>query len=160
MIKFISKSYLSTFGLGFAPIAPGTFGSVFAIAYIYAFNGNSLLFHVLSFLAFTLVSFILLQITHIKKLFKLDDPSWVVQDEVSGQYLSVLVFSLCTGIIQFTNKQLLVSFLLFRLFDILKPWPASYFDKRHGHFDIMHDDLIAGIYAGLSTFLAYKIILF
>ncbi|GHV11451.1 phosphatidylglycerophosphatase A [Fibrobacterales bacterium] len=81
------------------------------------------------------------------------DPSIIVIDEVAGQMIPLTFFSVFTGVVQtdFLHWWLCIalpSFLLFRLFDITKPFPASYFDKKvlnaHG---VMLDDIVAGLYA-------------
>ncbi|TNE42656.1 MAG: phosphatidylglycerophosphatase A [Alphaproteobacteria bacterium] len=69
------------------------------------------------------------------------DPSSVVMDEVAGQWL-VLAFT------PLTFKWYLISFALFRFFDILKPWPVSFADQKiAGGLGVMADDIIAGLYA-------------
>lgn len=80
----------------------------------------------------------------------LHDPGWIVIDEVLGMTVAWLF-------IQSHNlKQLALLFVLFRFFDIVKIWPASYFDKKvsHGYGTIL-DDLISGIYAGLLFLLIH-----
>lgn len=71
----------------------------------------------------------------------LKDPGWIVIDEVAGQWLTLLVAPLdplCYAL----------AFLIFRTFDILKPWPISWADRRlHGGLGIMLDDLMAAVYA-------------
>ena len=73
------------------------------------------------------------------------DPGKVVVDEVAGQMIALLplsVFALGRGWI-------IVSFILFRLFDIFKPYPARRFEALRAGLGIMADDLVAGIYAGV-----------
>src|SRR6185369_6353196 len=73
------------------------------------------------------------------------DPGKVVVDEVAGQMIALLpltVFALGRGWI-------IVSFILFRLFDIFKPYPARRFEALRAGWGIMADDLVAGVYAGL-----------
>jgi phosphatidylglycerophosphatase A len=74
---------------------------------------------------------------------KQDDPSGVVWDEIVG-YLVAMTFAPVGW------QWMLIGFVLFRFFDILKPWPVSWADKKlHGGFGIMLDDVVAGLYAGL-----------
>jgi phosphatidylglycerophosphatase A len=69
------------------------------------------------------------------------DDSSIVWDELAGMLITMILVPL-------TWQNLLAGFLLFRLFDILKPWPISYLDKHvHGGFGIMIDDVLAGIFA-------------
>ncbi len=75
------------------------------------------------------------------------DPSIVVIDEVAGQLVTLVAFPP-------TWRFILAGFVLFRVFDILKPWPASYFDRRvKSGFGIVADDVVAGFYAAASLWL-------
>lgn len=75
------------------------------------------------------------------------DHGAIVWDEVVGYALTVLLASSWLAI---DPLQLLLAFVLFRLFDILKPWPIRYLDRQvHGGIGIMVDDLLAGLFAGL-----------
>ena len=76
-----------------------------------------------------------------------DDPSFVVADEVVGQWIALIAASTRTW-------EWLLAFLLFRIFDILKPSPARQFDRMHSGFGIMMDDVAAGIYAMAILWLA------
>jgi phosphatidylglycerophosphatase A len=69
-----------------------------------------------------------------------DDPSFVVLDEVAGQWIALIIAST-------RPWEWLLAFLLFRVFDILKPSPARQFDRMHSGFGIMMDDVAAGCYA-------------
>ncbi len=78
-----------------------------------------------------------------------DDPSFVVLDEVAGQWIALIA----AGPRVWTW---LLAFLLFRFFDILKPAPARQFDRMHSGFGIMMDDVAAGVYALILVWLAGK----
>ena len=73
------------------------------------------------------------------------DPSHVVCDEVAGQWIALVSIGYA-GRWEF----MLAGFLLFRLFDVWKPPPVSFFDRREGHWNVMMDDVAAGIYANLT----------
>jgi phosphatidylglycerophosphatase A len=75
------------------------------------------------------------------------DPGAIVVDEVAGMTLSVLAVPL-------SLPALLVAFLLFRVFDVLKPFPANVSQRLHGGLGVMADDLIAGLYALALVLLA------
>ena len=77
-----------------------------------------------------------------------EDPGFVVLDEAAGQWIALLAASPAHW------PQWLLAFLLFRFFDILKPPPARQFDRMHGGFGIMMDDVAAGLYALLAGALA------
>ncbi len=76
-----------------------------------------------------------------------EDPSFVVLDEVAGQWIALIVAGT-------RPWEWLLAFLLFRVFDILKPSPARQFDRMHSGFGIMMDDVAAGIYAMVILLLA------
>jgi len=77
-----------------------------------------------------------------------DDPQPVVLDEVAGQWLAVAVVALARGR-QPGLRDLAVAFLLFRVFDVLKPWPIRRLERLPGGWGIVADDLAAGAAAGL-----------
>lgn len=137
------------FWIGHIPIAPGTFGSLVALPAAWAiltFGGEyrqGLLF--LAGCAAFVVG--IWASGRYARHSRQDDPKEVVVDEVMGQWFA-LVFALPDHI-----WHLAVGFLAFRLFDILKPWPANWADKRiKGGWGIMLDDLVAGIYAAAIVY--------
>ena len=76
-----------------------------------------------------------------------EDPQFVVLDEVAGQWVALIAATT-------RPWEWLLAFLLFRIFDILKPSPARQFDRMHSGFGIMMDDIAAGVYALAILFLA------
>ena len=138
---------------GYAGIVPGTVGSLVGIL-LYLPLTMSPVFLRLAIIA--VVFFIgVLASSHVEKLWKIKDPQYVVIDEIVGMWISLLFVSH-----QVSN--FLGAFVLFRLFDIIKPFPAGQAERLKGGWGIMLDDIIAGIYAGailysvqgLQTFLA------
>ena len=134
------------FGIGFLPIS-GTIGSLIAI-FVYFIFYNYL--NLLSFIVFIILIFfysIFFLDKTIKRSFSTSDPKEIVIDEFIGQSIPLL---LCE------NKFFLIilSFLLFRLFDITKPWPASYFDLKVKNANgVLMDDIIAGLYTFFFIYL-------
>ena len=129
------------FGSGLSPVASGTFGTL-AAAPLVALSGIfSPLSSVLILMIMTLVAIWASQVVH--NLLNRVDPSEVVIDEVAGFLLTMLWVPLSWG-------TLLAGFLLFRLFDIWKPWPAEPAERLHGGLGIVLDDLVAGLYANLG----------
>lgn len=128
------------FGSGLAPKAPGTFGTLAAIPLVWLCS------HYLSFnLYLSLTVFFSIAGIWICGItaddMQVHDDSSIVWDEVVGLMITMLAVPL-------SWQTLLVGFLLFRLFDIAKPWPISYLDKHvHGGFGIMADDILAGLFA-------------
>jgi phosphatidylglycerophosphatase A len=133
--------FASGFGLGYAPLVPGTFGTLLGVA-LYFFLGRINLWIFIPILAaLILLSFWLADQT--EQILLTRDPQLVVIDEVAGYLVTMVSFS--------SNwKYLLAGFLLFRFFDIMKIWPASYFDKsaKRGWAVVM-DDVAAGVYANI-----------
>lgn len=132
------------FGTGRLRPAPGTIGSLAAIPFGYAL---SLWTGPIGLALGALCLFIIgtrAATYYGRKSGKTDDQSIVV-DEVVGIWIAALPAG--------DNAFLwLIAFLLFRLFDIRKPWPVSFFDNRsNGGFDVMMDDVVAGIYALLGV---------
>jgi phosphatidylglycerophosphatase A len=130
------------FGAGSLPKAPGTWGSIFAlpIGYAIAFWGNVELLATIAILMF-IVGIWASNVT--SNEMGVTDPSEIVIDEVVGQWITLLAVP--PNIILY-----FFGFILFRLFDIYKPWPISWADKNiKGGLGIMLDDAIAAIYAGI-----------
>ena len=124
------------FGSGLAPKAPGTFGSLAALPLIFCMLHLSLPIY----LSITVVSCILGIYLCGKTAsdFGYHDHPGIVWDEFAGMMVTFIAVPL-------TWQYLLAGFLLFRLFDIVKPWPIGWLDKKvHGGFGIMIDDILAG----------------
>ncbi len=145
--------FLSAFGMGFMPFAPGTWGSAWAaliFMLIALVAGNSLapfvtlvILFVYGFLA--TIYYGDLGIKHYG-----DDPGMIVSDEVCGQAVALFWFYNWSDwtfwqIVAYTAA----GFILFRIFDIFKPWPACYFDSLKSKWGILLDDVVAGVYAGI-----------
>jgi len=134
------------FGIGFLPIS-GTIGSLVAI-FVYFIFYNYL--NLLSFIVFIILIFfysIFFLDKTIKRSFSTSDPKEIVIDEFIGQSIPLL---LCEN----NFFLIILSFLLFRLFDITKPWPASYFDLKVKNANgVLMDDIIAGLYTFFFIYL-------
>ena len=154
---------VSTCGVGYFPIAPGTMGSLVGVAlYLTLWAGsyrvleaNALvkrlaLLHVWSpQMAFMLVVIFVVTMagiwaaTRAERLFRKEDPSEVVIDEVAGQMIALLSGPFWLH----TWWSILTAFLLFRAFDIWKPYPIRKLEDLETGLGIMADDLAAGVYA-------------
>ena len=134
------------FGIGFLPIS-GTIGSLIAI-FVYFIFYNYL--NLLSFIVFIILIFfysIFFLDKTIKRSFSTSDPKEIVIDEFIGQSIPLL---LCEN----NFFLIILSFLIFRLFDITKPWPASYFDLKVKNANgVLMDDIIAGLYTFFFIYL-------
>ena len=133
------------FGSGLAKKAPGTMGTVAAIpVYLFCAQFNFWIFSVLTLI----ITFVGIWICDIaaKKL-QVHDFSGIVWDEIAG-YLITMWFTV--AIMPFSFTAIVIGFILFRIFDILKPQPIQWIDSKvEGGFGIMLDDVIAGIFAGI-----------
>jgi phosphatidylglycerophosphatase A len=153
-------------GLGSFPKAPGTLGSLVGVAIFGLFdyfvpleilpNSNHPLWAKALWVATWMLPLTLLiaaagvwASSKVEKRFGEKDPQYVVIDEVSGQHLTY-VLALALG----SWKYLLLGFILFRVFDIWKPFPARQAESLPGGWGIMADDWIAGIYAAIGLWLA------
>jgi len=138
---------IATFlGIGRLPKAPGTWASLIALplAWIIYYLGGPPVLLLVAFY-FACIGWWAAQV-YVKRT-GLEDPGVVVIDEIAAQ---MLVFMAAPP----TLLNLAVGFVLFRLFDILKPWPVSWADRHiKGGFGAMLDDLLAAGYAGLCLWL-------
>ncbi|WP_062267721.1 phosphatidylglycerophosphatase A [Endozoicomonas arenosclerae] len=129
-------------GSGLSPVAPGTFGTVAAIPFYLLFQYLPLWNYLLVLLV-SIVLGIWLCGKASKDLGVHDHPG-IVWDEFVGYWITMLMAP--SG-----WEWILVGFILFRIFDIWKPWPIGWLDKKvHGGLGIMIDDIIAGIFALIS----------
>jgi phosphatidylglycerophosphatase A len=128
----------SGFGVGFAPVAPGTAGSLLALLLGVLLILASPVALPVAALAATLGGVWAIRAARVD-----GDPSWVVIDEVAGQWIAMLPLPRPAW------PGLVAAFLLFRLFDITKPGPVGWADRRHGAVGVMADDVIAGAIAAI-----------
>lgn len=135
-------------GLGLFPIAPGTLGSIVSwIIFIILSHHINMTFLTIAFIF--LAIFICEQAS--KDLVEKDHKS-IVLDELVGIWVAMIPVLYITSTQQERIAYAVIALILFRFFDILKPFPISYFDKRFKNgFGIVIDDLVAGIFAGLLT---------
>jgi len=149
-IRSSAANAISTwFGCGYAPKAPGTVGSLAAIAIALLIERYS---------TWTPLSFAVLAVVvtlpgmwaagETARHKQLKDPQLVVVDEVVGQWLAL------AGARTLNWKTWIAAFVLFRLFDIWKPWPVRQLERLPGGIGIVADDLMAGVYAALVLLLA------
>ncbi len=150
-MKIFSKYFSTLFGIGNMPIAPGTFGSIFAILIWYiCINFISIFYFIILFVIILSISFYITGI-YLDK-FKKKDPPEVIIDEFLGQSIPLLfVFNL-------NIFEVLVAFVSFRFFDIYKIYPINIAEEIHGSYGVILDDIIAGIYA-LIVLMVYKILI-
>ena len=144
MLSKINYQILTMFSLGKLP-ASGTFASAATLFFYYLFYHNlSNLLLLIFLIIITLYSIFFLK--KILNNFENEDPKEIVIDEFIGQLIPLLI---CNGELVLV----IISFVLFRFFDILKIFPANYFDKKiKGTIGIIGDDIIAGLYSLLAIY--------
>jgi len=140
------------FGSGLAPIAPGTFGTLAAIPLFYVLAMLSIEWYIGVLIATSLVGFWLCDVT--TKAMGVHDHKSIVWDEFVGYWITMLpVLTMTPSIannVAIPTIWVVVGFILFRFFDVIKPFPISWLDKKvDGGFGIMIDDIVAGIFAAL-----------
>lgn len=155
---------IATCGVGYLPFAPGTWGSLVAVGFylllrvaIYGgfFNSNDTLESQGIFVLWELVTIAVVSMLGIwaasrtERVLQIKDPGKVVIDEVAGQLIALMAVPLVVDQLWFV--WVILAFLLFRLFDIVKPYPARRLESLNGGWGIMADDLVAGVYAAITV---------
>ncbi len=155
MIKTLNTLFVTMFGLGKLPKIPGTFGSFATVIILYIF------FHMLNLSShIILIGLIVIFIfsffsvaSHIKDN-ENKDPKEVVIDEFIGQSIPIYLYEISHGTEKTPDEAIIfyfVCFVLFRFFDISKPFPVNFFDKNFKNsFGVIMDDVCAGFYVVLS----------
>ncbi|MDR2778078.1 MAG: phosphatidylglycerophosphatase A [Rickettsiales bacterium] len=146
MNKSVAYLIATWFGVGYCPFASGTAGSFAALPFVFlaAYFGGAFAVTLVALLVYIVGTFATMEVLKYTD----PDPSLVVIDEVLGQFITLIPSA--NALVGNGRDWWLyvVAFFLFRLFDIVKPWPANYFDSKvinaHG---VMLDDVFAGIYA-------------
>ena len=153
--------YVSTlFGVGLIRFAPGTWGTLFSV-FLWLVFFEKLSSNTIAVLLAVILAIVCCHFS--SKDLNNKDQKAIVIDELAGMWVALLI---CSTLIESNyNKDdvygyvnVFILFLAFRFFDILKPFPISYFDKNlKNGFGIVFDDLIAGIFAGIFTILLYNL---
>ena len=171
-LKFFSLTFLlpTICGIGKFPLFPGTIGSLVAIIEFYCYISimNWGIYKIIT-MVFIIVIISFYAIQNYINYSSNTDPKEVIIDEYIGQHLAIfivyIVFNHINQKVVFINEQyvinyplLILSFTFFRLFDILKPYPVSYFDEKfHNSFGVIMDDVVAAVMASIATILIYFI---
>ena len=155
MFKNLNSLFVTMFGLGKIKFIPGTFGSLATVIILY------ILFHLLNIspnlillclILIFLYSFLAVA-NHIKDS-KNKDPSEIIIDEFIGQSIPIYLYEISHGTEKTPDEAIIfygICFVLFRFFDIVKPFPVNFFDKNFKNsFGVIMDDVCAGFYVVLS----------
>lgn len=147
------KKFLVLFGVtggfvGYLPVAPGTWGSLVGVGIVIAVRHFSLLPYIALCIIGTLLGVWLCAVA--RHVFKLEDPQRAVVDEIVGVMITMIGMPV-------TPYWLLAGFILFRIFDVMKPFPANIADERiKSGWGVMLDDVIAGIYGCIVLHLMFR----
>jgi phosphatidylglycerophosphatase A len=160
-----AKDYLAlaiaTCGVGYLPLAPGTWGSLLAVGF-YLFVRITISWHptdtpaIVTPLGFLIGELLVISVvtflgiwaaSRSERVLKMKDPQKVVVDEVAGQLIALLPLPLTR--IGPWPILVIIAFVFFRFFDIVKPYPARRFESLDGGLGIMADDVVAGVYAAV-----------
>ena len=155
MIKTFNYLFVTCFGIGSLRYAPGTITSLITTIFLFS------LFHVVNLsnntILFVLLFVFIYSFYAVSEYIKDNnnkDPKEVVVDEFVGQSIPIYLYEISHGIEKSSDEAIIfygVCFVLFRFFDIAKPFPVSFFDKNFKNsFGVIMDDVCAGLYVVLS----------
>ena len=149
MFKNLPKFISTFFCVGYLPFIPGTFGSAAALGLFIILKPGALAQY--AFLALFL-SLGFYFSGKAEKSFNSKDPKYIVIDEVAGMFLALLF-------VPADFKLLIIGFLLFRVLDTTKPFPADRLQNLKGSAGIMLDDIVAGLYANIILQFVSRVLL-
>ena len=155
MIKTLNYLFVTCFGIGSIRFAPGSITSLITTIFLYS------LFHIIN-LSYNFILIILLvvfiysfyAVSEYIKYNENKDPKEVVVDEFIGQSIPIFIYEISHGTVKDSQESVLFYlyiFILFRYFDIKKPFPVRFFDKKFKNsFGVIIDDVVAGLYVVLT----------
>ena len=155
MIKTLNYLIVTCFGIGSIRFAPGTITSLITTVFLYS------LFHIINLPNNTILIILLIifvysfyAVSEYIKFNENKDPKEVVIDEFIGQSIPIYLYEISHGTVKNNQEAVLFYlyiFILFRFFDIKKPFPINFFDKKFKNsFGVIIDDVVAGLYVVLT----------
>ena len=155
MIKTFNYLFVTCFGIGSFKFAPGTITSLITTVFLYS------LFHIINLPNITILIILLIvfiysfyAVSEYIKYNENKDPKEVVVDEFIGQSIPIYLYEIAHGSSKGSHEAVLFYlyiFILFRYFDIKKPFPVNFFDKKFKNsFGVIIDDVVAGLYVVLT----------
>ena len=155
MIKTLNYLIVTCFGIGSIRFAPGTITSLITTVFLYS------LFHIINLpnntILVTLLIIFIYSFYAVSEYIKFNenkDPKEVVIDEFIGQSIPIYLYEISHGTVKDTQEAVLFYlyiFILFRFFDIKKPFPINFLDKKFKNsFGVIIDDVVAGLYVVLT----------
>ena len=131
------------FYVGNIPLAPGTFGSLLGLPLCYFLSGIPMPAAILAGFLFIVLAVWISDLA--TRVLKRKDPGCIVIDEIAGLVVALIG-------VPFNLASVIIGFVLFRFFDILKPYPIRTIDRRlSGGVGIVADDVVAGLFANIAT---------
>ena len=155
MIKTLNYLFVTCFGIGSFRFAPGTITSLITAIFLYS------LFHIINLSSSTILIILLIVFVYsfyaVSEYIKYNenkDPKEVVVDEFIGQSIPIYLYEISHRTVKDSQEAVLFYlyiFILFRYFDIKKPFPINFFDKKFKNsFGVIMDDVVAGLYVVLT----------
>lgn len=145
---FLVKAISTVFFIGYLPLVPGTFGSIAGVGLFYLLKGANSITYFLFILGIVVLGLITSGQT--ERLLNKKDPGCIIIDEVAGMMIAL-------SFMPYDFKIIFLSFMIFRILDTLKPFPAGKLQYLRGSVGVMADDLIAGIYTNIMLLLILKL---
>ncbi|MCX8111202.1 MAG: phosphatidylglycerophosphatase A [Syntrophorhabdaceae bacterium] len=128
--------------IGYLPFMPGTYASAMGCIILYLLPVDSLMIQILILICLLALSVICLNRMRLER----NDPSYVVIDEMAGMFMTMVGH-------RATILNLVAGFILFRLFDIVKPYPIRYVERYKKGYGIVADDIVAGAFANICLYI-------
>lgn len=138
-------------GSGLSPLAPGTAGTLVGVLVYAVFSRFQWPVYLLSVAAFSLFAVYVSQ--EAERIYRKKDPSRIVIDEIAG-------FQVTMFLVAPTAWHIVIGFILFRVYDIIKPFPIRLCERRiPGGYGVVGDDIVAGVYANITLLLLIRFVL-
>ena len=155
MIKSLNYLFVTCFGLGSFRFAPGTITSLITTIFLFSlFHVVNLSSSIIFLILFLIFIYSFYAVSEYIKNDENKDPKEIVIDEFIGQSIPIYLYEIAHGTTKTPQESIifyLYIFILFRYFDIKKPFPVSFFDKKFKNsFGVIMDDVIAGLYVVLT----------
>jgi len=148
IVDFLVKASSTVFFIGYLPLIPGTFGSIFGVGLFYLLKGSPAVTYFLFILGIIVLG--LATSGRMEKLLNKKDPGCIVIDEVAGMLIAL-------SFMPYDFKIIFLGFLIFRILDTLKPFPAGRLQHLRGSVGVLADDLIAAVYTQIVLLLILKL---
>lgn len=156
MIKNFNSLFVTMFGLGKIKFMPGTFGSLATVVILfYLFHSLNISSNVILIGWIIVFIYSFYAVSTYTEDSKNKDPGEIIIDEFLGQSIPIYLYEISHGTTKESNESIVYYaffFILFRYFDIMKPFPVNFFDKNFKNsFGVIMDDICAGLYVVLTV---------